>query len=323
MSDIDTKLQDENGRLAALRRYELLDTAPEAPFEKITSLVKTILDTPIVFITLIDANRLWVKSCAGLDVRETPRDIAFCSHTIQSRAPLIIPNTSADPRFADNPLVTGPPFIASYAGIPLETPDGYNIGSLCAMDLVPRAFDAKQIAVLESFAGIVVNEFELRRIAQIDPLTGAISRKAFLAEAEKAISRFTRHARPCSLVMFDLDHFKTVNDTHGHLAGDAVLRAVGAEMHRIMRPSDSFGRLGGEEFAVLLPETETPEALHAANRFRAALEALVIPLEPPLRITASFGAAQLVEGLSLDRWVEKTDLLLYKAKHEGRNRVGF
>jgi len=317
----DPKLNDENGRLAALRRYDVLDSAPEAPFDKITGLIKTILNVPIALVSLVDTNRVWFKSCIGLDVSEAGRDVTFCTYTIQSRAPLIIPDAKRDARFAQNPLVVGPPHLASYAGVPLETPDGYNIGSLCVIDTVPREFAPTQIDMLKSFAGIVVDELELRRLAQVDLLTGAVSRRAFLQEAEKAISGFIRHQRASSLVMLDVDHFKRVNDEHGHPAGDAVLRAIGACITGMSRRNDVFGRLGGEEFAVLLNDAHVEEARLTAERYRQALEGLIIAHTPPLKVTASFGIAELeTDCLEAGLWLERADLRLYAAKRAGRNR---
>jgi GAF domain-containing protein len=144
----DTKLTDEMGRRAALRRYEILDTPREAPFDRIVNLVKTVMDVPVALISLVDADRQWLKSCLGVDLTETSRDISFCTYTIQAREPLMIPNASEDPRFANNPLVLGPPHIMSYLGVPLATPDGYNLGSLCAIDTKPRTFNAGQIEVM-------------------------------------------------------------------------------------------------------------------------------------------------------------------------------
>lgn len=136
------KSLDEPGRLMALRRYAILDTSPEEPFDKLTQLVRDVLGVPIAAVSLIDAERQWFKSITGLTACETSRDISFCSHAIQRQEPMMIPDATLDPRFAGNPLVTGEPGIRSYLGIPLTTPDGYNLGALCAIDLQPRSFDA-------------------------------------------------------------------------------------------------------------------------------------------------------------------------------------
>ncbi len=321
---IDTKLEDEPGRLAALQRYELLDTPKEAAFDRITSLVKTVLSVPICAVSLIDSDRQWFKSCVGLDIDGTGRNISFCTHTIKTRVPMNIPDAAVDVRFADNPLVTGAPYIRSYLGVPLSSPDGYNLGSLCAIDTRPRNFDPTQIEVLKSFAALVTDEMELRRIAQVDHLTGTATRRGFIQEAEKAIARFVRAQVPASFLVLDLDHFKHVNDTYGHPAGDLVLKMIGAVLSTLTRPTDFAGRLGGEEFGILLPETGLDEAMEIANRIRVALAATVVDHNPPIRITASFGVATLdADALSFEKWLAQADLGLYAAKRTGRNKVCF
>lgn len=155
---------DETARLRALRSYGILDTDVEPSFDRVTSLVARLLDVPIALVSLVDAERQWFKSCAGLgDTRETARDLAFCSYTILRDEVLVIPDAYEDSRFAHNALVTGDPFIRSYAGAPLRTPDGYRIGSLCAIDRKPRQFTPDQLAVLRDLAQIVIDEMELRR----------------------------------------------------------------------------------------------------------------------------------------------------------------
>jgi diguanylate cyclase (GGDEF)-like protein len=317
---LDPKLQDEPARQAALERYDVLDTPPEEPFERITALVKTVLGVPISTISLIDTDRQWFKSQIGLDFTQSSRDSSFCTQTIRTHEPLLIPDTHADPRFAENPAVVGPPFIGSYLGVPLQTPDGYNIGSLCAMDHVARSFNPHQIEMLKSFAGIVVDELELRNLARLDQLTGAISRRSFLEEASRAIARLSRYDRPAALIMFDIDHFKLINDSYGHPAGDAVLSAVGATCQSLIRNSDSFGRLGGEEFAILLPDTGRTNARAAAERCREALAQMPIPGRPEIHITASFGIATLTPNTTIEQWLAAADAALYAAKHNGRNQ---
>jgi len=317
----DRKLTDEPARLAALRRYAVLDTPVELPFEKITKLVQTVLGVPISAVTLIDADRQWLKSIQGLDGRETARDVAFCDHTIRTRQPMVVPDASLDPRFALNPFVTGAPHIASYAGVPLETPDGYNIGALCAVDVVPRHFSAAQIELLQSFAALVVSELELRRIAEHDQLTGALTRRAFFAEIDKSLARFARDARPASLVLLDIDHFKAINDSHGHAAGDEVLRAIARCCAGMLHEAEPFGRVGGEEFAMLFPSLGGADALAVVERIRTALEMLRIAHDPPLGITASFGIAPIrADELESERWMARADVALYAAKRTGRNR---
>jgi len=317
----DLKLQDEAGRLAALHRYEVLDTPSEEAFDRITGLVKTVLGVPICTVALIDADRQWFKSCVGVSGRETSRDISFCTHTIMNREHLCVPDATLDPRFVENPLVLGEPHIRSYLGVPLSTPDGYNVGSLCVIDVVPREFRQDQIGILKSFASLVVDELELRRIAQTDYLTGAATRRGFTLELEKSIARFKRAGHPTALVMLDIDHFKRVNDTYGHAAGDLVLRSVAGELTAQLRQSDSLGRLGGEEFGILFQDIAVENVLASTERLRVRLESLSVPYEPPIRITASFGIAPLQAEVSTVRqWLALADEALYTAKRTGRNR---
>ncbi len=318
---VDQKLQDEPGRVAALHRYEVLDTASEASFDRITALVKTVLNVPMCTISLVDADRQWFKSCIGMATRQTPRDISFCTHTIQQREPLLVSDARKDPRFADNPAVVGEPFIRSYLGVPLSTPDGYNVGSLCAIDTVPRTYTPEQINILKSFASLVVDELELRRIAQTDHLTGAATRRGFTLELEKSVARYRRAGHPTALVILDIDHFKRVNDTYGHPTGDRVLRAIAAELTGLLRQGDSVGRLGGEEFGILLQDIAIDRALDTADRLRAHVEALPMQYESPFRVTASFGVAILDRHIpTVEEWMAAADGALYEAKRTGRNR---
>jgi diguanylate cyclase (GGDEF)-like protein len=317
----DDKLHDEAGRLASLARYRVLDTPREAPFDKITALVRSVLGVEISAVSLVDDRRQWFKSAVGLDASETPRCIAFCARTILQREPLVVEDARADTRFADNPLVTGAPHIASYLGVPLCTPDGYNLGSLCAIDSRPRRFTAQEIGLLQGFAALVLDELELRTIAHRDELTGVPMRRPWLIEAGRELERFQRYGRPFSVIIIDIDHFKQVNDRFGHPAGDTVLRAVSQACLAQLRPSDLLCRLGGEEFGVLLPETGSEEALAVAERLREALCALPPFAGGPASVSASFGAATAHAGThTIDGLLAEADAALYAAKRAGRNR---
>lgn len=152
----------ELSRLAALLRYEILDTADEAAFDDITQLVARFCETPIALISLVDEHRQWFKSRLGLDVSETPRQISFCTYTIEGDGLFEVPDALQDPRFADNPLVTGEPAIRFYAGTPLTSPDGFNLGTLCVIDRRPRQLSAEQRDTLERLGRQVTRLFEER-----------------------------------------------------------------------------------------------------------------------------------------------------------------
>jgi PAS domain S-box-containing protein len=154
---------DEAARLAALRRYHILDTAGEQVFDDLALLASTICATPIGVISLVDEERQWFKARVGLNASETTRDVAFCAHTILHSDVFIVPDATHDPRFAGNPLVTGDPRVRFYAGAPLETSDGFRLGALCAIDHAPRQLRPEQVEALRALARQVVLALELRR----------------------------------------------------------------------------------------------------------------------------------------------------------------
>lgn len=320
---IDTSEAAETARLNALYRYDVLDTPQEESFDRITRLAASVMQTPIVLVSLIDRDRQWFKARQGLDATETARDISFCTHAIQNQGPMIVRDAREDTRFRDNPLVRGEPWIRFYLGVPLRTPDGYNIGTLCAIDREPRDAAPTQVALLQDLARLIVDELELRQIATTDSLTGALTRRGFAQHAEQAMLRAERYHHPISCIVLDVDYFKSVNDRHGHATGDAVLSAVAAACRSIIRSVDIFGRLGGEEFAVMLPETDLAGAMRTAERMRQAIADVAMPIDAgTLRVTASFGVTVLRDGSrDLVGLLHAADTALYGAKQAGRNRV--
>jgi len=154
---------NEPDRLKTLLDLLILDTPPEQRFDRIIEFARDEFDVPTVLLSLVDSERQWFKSRVGLDACETPRSISFCGHAILQREPFVIEDTLEDPRFADNPLVTGPPHIRFYAGAPLELDPGMSVGTLCLISPEPRRFDATDRAILTALRDAVVQELRNRK----------------------------------------------------------------------------------------------------------------------------------------------------------------
>lgn len=214
--------ENESQRQQALEQYNLLDTLPEQAFDDITTLAAHVCNTPIALVSLVDRDRQWFKSKVGIDADETPRDQAFCAHAIlDPNQVLVVPNAEADPRFADNPLVTGGPQIRFYAGAPLQTPDGQAIGTLCAIDDQPRELTEEQVQGLQALSRQVVAQMELRRnVVQLSQTLNRLQRtQASLIQAEKmsALGQFVAGIaheinNPVSFILGNLPHAQTYTE---------------------------------------------------------------------------------------------------------------
>ena len=153
---------NEGARLRTLRSYKILDTKPEERFDELTQLAALICDAPISLISLIDSDRQWFKSRFGLDLQETPRAQAFCTHAIMQPEMFVVPDAAKDERFSQNPFVTGEAHIRFYAGAPLAARDGHMLGTLCVMDRQPHALSDTQKKALEILSHLVIANIELR-----------------------------------------------------------------------------------------------------------------------------------------------------------------
>ena len=190
-------------------------------------------------------------------------------------------------------------------------------------DITPQK-RSELLGVIQDITDRKEMEWKLEQEAHTDPLTGCANRRYFLELAERELARAQRYTEQVSVLMLDLDHFKAINDKHGHQAGDLVLQKFVQVCKLTLRAEDLIGRLGGEEFAILLPETGRNKALDAAERVCRAVAATEVPLEgvPPIRFTASIGVATLApEESSIEAIFGRADQALYEAKHAGRNRV--
>ena len=461
----------EHQRLSSLRALKILDTDPEPEFDELVSLASAICETPISVISLIDSDRQWFKAQIGLQVRETPRAVAFCDQVIQQPELFMVEDAQQDERFAANPFVTGGPQIRFYAGIPVMSPEGQAVGTLCVIDSKPRvlsqvqktalrilasqvnarlelreqrrkleeavrvAEEAVQVAeraqqdaresegrfrtfmdhapfisfmkneqgqflyynrqfaeafkvkagewlgktvfdlfpeedaegyhrvdeeVLQSGYARVVEEssrnpigemnhwlggvsveitaeqdrerslrrsqFELEdanhklaTMVRTDSLTGLHNRRGLDERLHSEFARARRSESSLSLLILDVDNFKSRNDTYGHAEGDETLKQLGAVLQKIVRACDLVARYGGEEFVVLLPETGETEAESLAERL---LQAVRTHAWSRGSVTVSIGVATLNPAMRDEaRLLALADEAMYAAKQSGKDKV--
>ena len=202
--------------------------------------------------------------------------------------------------------------------------DGFmvSIADVTKLKVACRELGAKNAKLSEEIRRREALECELRHLADVDALTGVASRRAFMVAADRAMARASKRS-PLAIIAIDIDHFKGINDRYGHNAGDKVLTAIGGQLTRECRASDTVGRLGGEEFAILLPHTTLGTAAAIAERFREQLACMVIPLTEAtdIEVRASFGVEAFRLGDTCESLLARTDACLYSAKRTGRDRV--
>lgn len=307
MSDAPkTDEQAEAARLADLQDLDILDSAPEDEFDDLVATASRIAGTPIALMTLVDKDRQWFKARRGLEVRETPRDIAFCSRAIEHPSePLIVKDARVDPRFADNPLVTDDPNVAFYAGVPIVTADGHALGTICVIDREAGDLNEDQVEALKGISRQAAALLELRRqtrkLSSVldkeraaggtsplhDPLTGLPNRGALEAEIDSL-----EPTEPVSLLLVDVLRFSEVNAVLGREGGDQVLRFVAHLLADHLSTKHTLARVDGTSFAVLVPGMG---AVGAETLARDLSTVLSQPIEldglDPVRINIAIGTS--------------------------------
>ncbi len=337
-------------RLQAVRDTGLLDTPPEESFDRLTRLATMLLEVPATFVSLVDAERDFYKSAVGFDEPlASERELkgrTFCHVALLSPRPLLLDDVLALPGLAAVPTVRTLG-VRAYAGVPLVTPDGQILGSFCAVDMQPRQWTERDVAVLTELAHATLREITLRQalvrlaeanrllteemhkvgvlnerlseLAHTDALTALYNRRAYDQELAREWRRVQRNGAALSVLLIDADHFKSINDQHGHAVGDRVLQALAALIQRSAREIDVAARIGGEEFAVLLSDTGATSALNVAERIRSQIAQS--DTMPVTGVTVSIGVATLAAEESAASLQHRADQALYMAKSQGRNRV--
>jgi diguanylate cyclase (GGDEF)-like protein len=307
--------QNEKKRLDALRALDILDFQAEERFDRLTRMAKRIFSVPIALVSLVDENRQWFKSCIGLSLSETSREISFCGHAILGSEVFIIRDAVEDERFADNPLVLNDPKIRFYAGCPL-TVNGHRLGTLCIIDQAPRNFGHDDIEALKDLASMVERELEAVQLATLDELTGLSNRRGFLLLAKYSRKLSIRQKSRLVLVFIDLDQFKSINDKYGHAEGDVALVAFANLMNASFRESDHYARLGGDEFVALLSSTSIKEAETMIERFKTSLNAYNQQAKRGYDISFSYGIVEFNHGTqtTIEELLAQGDSLMYESK---------
>lgn len=317
---------DEKARQEAVDQLRLTDTEIEAAFDRVAQLLAMLLEMPISLFTVIDRDRAFYRAVTGLDEREGPRKLSFCAHSILQNDLFIVEDARLDPAFQDNPYVTGPPYMVFYASMPVHAPNGQPIGTLCGVDFRPRSMTPAMEKVLRTLAAILEDELRLRMLSTVDHLTGLFNRRQFDDVIQREWFRTRRLGLPISLFSIDIDFFKAYNDFYGHPQGDQCLRSISQAMREeCTRSGDQAFRIGGEEFAIVLPGTDLDGARILANRLKEALHKLAIPHErsPRMIVTFSIGIASVKTpaGHQLVEFIQAADDALYQAKNRGRDAV--
>jgi len=280
---------EEPRRLQTLRALRLLDSEPDERFDRLTRLAQHLFSVPIALVSLVDENRQWFKSCIGLTVSETPRDISFCGHAILGNGAFIIPDARADERFRDNPLVLDEPHIRFYAGCPLSAPDGSKLGTLCIIDREPRHLDEQQLSLLNDLARMAENEIAALALATMDELTHLPNRRGFEVLSQHTLQMCRRIGHGASLLFFDLNGFKHINDTYGHAEGDRALVLFAEKLTQTFRSSDVIARISGDEFVVLAADSGAEHIEWMLTRLQVALAEARKELGLEYRLSFSVG----------------------------------
>ncbi|MFV7770639.1 sensor domain-containing diguanylate cyclase [Shewanella marisflavi] len=310
---------NERERLHALRTLKILDTSHEERFDRVTRMAKRMFGVEISLVSLVDENRQWFKSKQGLDASETPRDISFCGHAINQDGLFIIPNAIEDVRFADNPLVTQEPNIRFYAGYPLKLRQGIKIGTLCLIDSKPKHLNEEDKQLLNDLGAMIEQEIRSIQLATLDELTLISNRRGFITLAEHSQRVCRRKKIPMSVILFDLNKFKPINDNFGHHEGDFALQQFAEVMRSVFRESDVIGRLGGDEFVAMLTDVSDETIAIILDRFKTEMDAMNKAINKPYLIEYSAGVANFSYETehSLEEMIAAADAAMYEQKKDG------
>jgi len=346
---------DEARRLAALHATRLLGSAPEDAYDRITRMASRLLKMPMALVSLVDKDIQWFKSRCGFKPTESSRDISFCGHAINDHEPLVVPDALLDPRFADNPLVTGEEHVRFYAGVQLYSIDRMAIGTLCVLDRVPRTLGQDELDILRDLARMVEGLIQHRQLANaaqslfrqmdLDPanaelsaaagrvefllnhdvLTGLANRQALVRAIQTQLSArdAARPGERTLVASINVDKFKRLNELIGHHGGDKALVTITRSLQALLRPGDMLARAGNDEFVLLLPGLGDDSA--ARDRLRQLMQAVnheYMTPGGPIPLTCSIGYAIVPDdGDDADLLLNNAAMAMRRAKALGGGQI--
>ncbi|MBT8101430.1 MAG: sensor domain-containing diguanylate cyclase [Gammaproteobacteria bacterium] len=326
-------------RIAALHQTDSFYTPLEERFERITRLARQAMGVRVASVSLLADDTIWFKSVIGWRVSELPLKDSLQQPMLESGGPLIVPDTHADSRYANLPLVVGKPNFRFYAGYPLRDGDGAIIGAFCVCDVKPRKVDNGLGVILSDLGQLAERELlttdlwnaqsqlvgkldTARRQALLDPLTRVWNRRGGLELMEMVQQESIASHEQFAVCLVDLDNFKEINDEHGHGTGDQALRKIAASITASIRPDDVVARYGGDEFFVVL-RNATPDICElVAGRICDKVRDTRVRIDDgSLATTVSIGMAVSDAGATTTAasLIERADKALYQTKERGRD----
>ncbi len=326
-------------RIATLHKTDSFHTPLEERFERITRIGKKIMGVRVAGVTLIADETLWFKSINGWNITELPLKDSLQQPMLERGEPLIVPDTHRDLLYKKLPLVVGEPKFRFYAGYPLRDGDGEIIGTFCAFDVKPKNADHGLSEALSDLGQLAERELlttdlwnaqsqlvgklgTARRQALLDPLTRIWNRRGGMELLDIVQQESISGGDQFAVCLVDIDHFKEINDEHGHGVGDQALRKVAASITASIRPDDVVSRYGGDEFLVILRNATPDICRNVAERICGKIqETRVRTGDGSLSVTVSLGMAVsgLGESTTAIQLIEQADKALYRTKHQGRN----
>jgi diguanylate cyclase (GGDEF)-like protein len=344
---------DEARRLAALHATSLFGTGPEEAFDRITRMATKLLQVPTALISLVGSDTQWFKSRCGFVAQTTSREVSFCGHAILTDEPMVVEDALQDPRFADNPIVTGAPHVRFYAGVQLYSVERAKLGTLCIIDSQPRELDPAALDELHDLARMVEELIYHRQLViasqqlhdqlqqnasrtqlaasagQVefllthDTLTGLANRQALLGAIRDSVADWRRHDSQAAVACLNIDRFKRINDALGHAAGDEVLVAVTRCLQAGLGDKDLLARTGSDEFVLLLNQPGGAADLETQlRRLMDSVSSSVCWAGKDISITCSLGFARFPQdGEDADTLLSNANTAMRHAKETGGARL--